>query len=488
MCFSWGVKLRGSRKWYVLAASSLGALLAAVMGTSVNVALPSLVGAFGTGFATVQWVVLSFLLTETVLLPIIGRLADMWGKRPLFISGFLIFTLGSLLCGLSPTIVWLILFRVVQGLGAALLVALGLAIVTDVFPNNERGKALGINGAVLSSGIVIGPTLGGFLVDTLSWHWVFFVGVPLGLLGGVIAWWFVPAGEPAGRQRFDLPGAGVLLVGLLSLSLALTLAQELGFAAPLILGLFGVSGVGIVAFVWLELHVPDPVLDLRLFRNADLSIGLLTGLATFVAIAGTIFLMPFYLEGVLGYTPQQVGLLMAVVPTVLVFAAPIAGSLSDRYGTRPVTVVGLALIFVGYLAVGTLSTETTALGYIFRFLPLGLGMGTFQSPNNSAIMGSVPRTRSGVAGGLLSMTRALGQTAGIAVLGTLWAARVFSRTSGELAADAVNAPLAAQVGGLHDMLLAVQMMIFLALALCVWDLVRKRKAVSAREIKTTPAD
>ena len=464
-----------NRKWFVLVAASLGTFLGTVMATSVNVALPSLVSALGTEFATVQWVVLSFLLTNAVLLPIVGRLADMFGKKSLFIAGYVIFTFGSLLCGLSQGIFWLISFRVVQGVGAALLTALGLAIVTDVFPDNERGKALGITGSVLSSGIVIGPTLGGFLVDAFSWHWVFFVGVPIGVVGTLLALRFVPAYEPEGGQHFDLPGAAALFSCLLALLLALTLGQQRGFGGALILGLFASSAFLLGFFCWLELRARDPVIDLRLFKNADLSIGLVTGFATFVSIAGTIFLMPFYLENILGYSPKNVGLLMAIVPVVLVFIAPVAGSLSDRFGARPITVIGLALVLTGYLAVGTLDEETSALEYVLLFLPIGLGMGVFQSPNNSAIMGSVPREKSGVAGGLLSETRALGQTSGIAILGTLWATRVAARAPGQVGGDATNAPVEAQIGGLHDMLSSIQVMIALALMLCVWDLFRRRK-------------
>ena len=442
------------------------------MATSINVAIPSVVRAFDSEFAVVQWVVLSYLLANSVLLPIIGRVADILGKKSLFVAGFGVFTLASLLCGISPSVGWLIGFRALQGVGAGMLLALGLAIVTDTFPSYERGKALGINGAILSVGIVVGPSLGGFLVDAFSWRWVFAIGVPVGIAGALLALRFVPADKPAGQQHFDLPGAAALFSFLLALLLALTLGQQRGFVSAEILTLFALSAVLLGVFLWLEHRSPEPILDLKLFRHPELSVGLASGLAAFVSIAGTIFLMPFYLENVLDYPPREVGLLMAVVPIVLVIVAPIAGSLSDRYGSRPVTVVGLGLVFVGYLAIGSLDQDTTALGYILRFLPIGLGMGIFQSPNNSAIMGAVPRERSGVAGGLLSMTRSLGQTAGIAVLGTIWSVRVNTRAEQALGGDATAAPIAAQVSGLHDMLHVVQVMIFLALLLCVWALFR----------------
>jgi MFS family permease len=204
-----------------------------------------------------------------------------------------------------------------------------------------------------------------------------------------------------------------------------------------------------------------------------------SGFVTFVSIAGTIFLMPFYLENILGYAPARVGLLMSVTPVLLVLTAPVAGLMADRYGERPITVIGLAFILVGYLLVGTLDENSSALGFVLRFLPLGLGMGTFQTPNNSAIMGSAPRQRSGVAGGLLALTRALGQTAGIAVLGGIWAGSVAARATaaGEaasVASGATAAPARLQVAGLHDMLLIIQVGILFALLLCSWDLRRRR--------------
>lgn len=458
-----------AHRWFVLVAASLGAFLATVTASSVNVAIPSLVEDLGTPFSLVQWVVLAYLLTNSVLLPIVGRAADLWGKKPLFLVGYAVYTLCALLCGAAGSIGWLIGFRALQGVGSALLVALSLALVTDAFPDEERGRALGVAGAVLSSGVVVGPTLGGLLIDALSWRWVFLMGVPIGLVGAILAWRVVPAGTPQRGSRFDLAGAGVLLGALLSLLLALTLGQERGFGAPLVLGLFGFGALMLAGFVGLELRTPDPLLDLRLFRSADLSIGLVSGLATFVAISGAIFLLPFYLENVLGYTPRGVGLLMAVAPVALVVVSPISGSLSDRFGVRPVTVVGLALILTGYLLAGTLGEETTALGYVLRFLPLATGMATFQSPNNSAVMGSVPRSASGTAGGLLSFTRTFGQTAGIAVLGTIWAA----------VAGGADAAPAAQVAGLRSALVVNQVMIALALALCVWDLVRRARRARA---------
>jgi EmrB/QacA subfamily drug resistance transporter len=467
------------RKWYVLAAVSMGIFLSTIDSSIVNVALPTLVRELNTDFATVQWVVLAYLLGLATLLLSMGRLGDMIGKKPIYITGFVAFTAGSVLCGLSPTVHWLILFRLVQAIGASMIMALGMAIVTEAFPPGERGKALGISGTVVSIGIVVGPTVGGLILDALSWHWIFFVNLPVGIVGTLMVLRLVPNLKPKGRQRFDLPGALSLFTGLLALLLGLTLGQSLGFGEIRVLLLFAAAVVFLAAFVAIELRSSSPMIELGLFRNTLFSINLVTGLATFVSMGGTIILMPFYLENVLGYGTRQVGLLMATVPLALAVVAPISGVLSDRVGTRPITVLGLLAMLLGFWTLTSLSPDTTTLGYVLRFLPVGVGMGIFQSPNNSAVMGAVPRERLGVASGLLSITRTLGQTMGIAVLGALWASRVFfyaGAAAGTDAADgATAAPAVDQVAGLHDTFLVVLVLLAIALSLSLWGLIKERR-------------
>jgi MFS family permease len=331
--------------------------------------------------------------------------------------------------------------------------------------------------------------LGGLLIGALSWHWIFFVNLPVGIVGIWMVVRFVPAVQPPGGQRFDFLGAATLFVSLLALMMALTLGQRLGFSQPGILALFAAWLISLAAFVVIEVKSQQPMIDLSLFKNRLFDINLITGFIIFVCMSGTILLMPFYLENVLGYDPQSVGFLLAIVPVAVGVTAPISGALSDRLGTRPITVIGLAMLLGGFLAVSTLSTETTAVGYVLRFLPIGMGIGTFQSPNNSAVMGSVPRTRLGVASGLLSVTRTLGQSTGIAALGALWASRVAYRAGGALPAGATEAPAAAQVAGLNDTFSVAVILIGLALLLAVWGLVqerRSRRPAAASEPPTPP--
>lgn len=465
---------RPAGRGWVLASASLAAFAASVMATAVNVVLPTLVEVLDAPFATIQWVVLAYLLASIALLPVIGRVADLWGKHRVFLLGFALYGVGSLACALAPDAATLIAFRTVQGVGSASLTALGLAIVTDAYPQRERGRALGINGAVISAGVVLGPSLGGLVGDLASWRWIFAGGVVVALAGGALAARVVPRYAPQPAGRFDAFGGALVVLALLCFSLGLTLGQRVGFDAPVVLALVAASLALAVAFVRVERRVPQPIVDLRLFRDPDVWIGLVAGSATFVAISGVIFLMPFYLAGVLGHPAWRVGVLMAITPVLLVVFAPLAGIATDRWGARPVTVAGMALLIVGYLGLGTLDTTTSAVGYVLRFVPIGMGMGLFQTPNNTAIMSAARRGGSGVAGSLLSLTRYLGQVVGTVGLGSLWAARSVVRAGAETGTDATTLAAAAQVAGLHDLLRVVQVLIALALALVVVDLVRRR--------------
>jgi EmrB/QacA subfamily drug resistance transporter len=446
--------------------------------------MPTLENQLDTRFAVVQWVVLAYLLTVTTLLAGIGRLADIVGKKSIYVIGFVVFTAGSVLCALAPTVGWLIGFRVLQAVGAAMTMALGPAIVTEAFPTSERGRALGIIGLAVSAGIIVGPTLGGVLLRYLSWHWIFLVNLPLGIIGTLVALRFVPATLPRGGQRFDYPGAALLFLSLISLLLALTFGQQFGFGSPPIMLLLAGWLLFLVLFIAVEWRVSQPIIDPRLFRNTTFSISLFNGYISFVLIASVLFLMPFYLENVLGFQSLIVGQLLAILPLTLGLTAPLSGWLSDKLGTTIMTVIGLAVLLIGYSRFGLLDVDTSKLGFVLILLPIGIGMGVFQSPNNSAIMGSVPPHQLGVASGLLAITRTLGQTTGIATLNALWASRVFAYAPDVSPDQMTNAPASAQVAALHDTFLVVVLLIGLALLLSVAGWLRRRW----RPLRQAPAE
>ena len=457
-----------SRKWYVMAAVSMGVFLATIDGSIVNVALPTLQADFDTSFSVVQWVVLSYLLTWATLSVSVGRIGDMIGKKKIYTFGYGVFTVASVAVGLSPNIYVMIGMRAVQAVGAAMVLSLGVGILTEAFPSTERGRALGIIGAMVSIGIVTGPTVGGFILQDLSWRWIFFVNLPIGVLGTIMAIRFVPDTPPPGGQRFDFAGGLTFLVSLLSALVALSIGQDIGFSDPLTISLLGFGLAGMVAFVLVEQRVAQPMLDLAMFRNVDFTIGLTTGFLSFMALRGLTTTGPFFLSDTLGLEIRQIGVVLAASPIALGIIAPFSGRAADRYGPRRITVVGLAVLFLSYLFIQTIGVETTAAQFAIVLVPVGLGMGIFQSPNNSAIMGSVPPHQLGVAGGMLGLNRLLGQIVGFAVLITFWASRSDAVIAGQSVRE-VEAIAFRQTN------LGGTIVVALALSLSIWALRRERQ-------------
>lgn len=437
-------------KWLAMLGIGLGVLMYTIDTSAVNIVLPTLVQTLNTSFATIQWVVLSYLLVITALVLGAARLGDIFGKKRLYLGGLIVFTISSLLCGLAPGVYWLIGFRGLQGFGAVFISALGAAIITEVFPNSERGRALGIIGAVVSLGVALGPTVGGLLIRIAGWRTIFWVNIPIGIIATFIILRFVPASVGSGvKQRFDTLGALVMTATLTCFALGMTDGQNQGFTSSTTLILLTTAAIGLACFLVLEASIKQPMLDLKIFHDLQFSLSLLTGVLVFIVIAGLIFILPFFLEWVKQYTTQQVGLLLAVSPILGGIVAPISGSLSDRFGPRVISLIGLVLMVIGCLLCSTFDTQLTELGYIVRVAPFGLGLGMFQSPNNSAIMGGVSREKLGIASGLLSLTRTLGQTAGLPLLGAIFASLTLSHANLPPYTDVKAAPIEALVYGVQ---------------------------------------
>lgn len=458
-------------KWLVLVSVAMGVFLATIDGSIVNIGLNTLVNDLQQPLNVVEWVVLAYMLTISTLLLSVGRLSDMVGKKKLYLAGIILFTLGSGLCGLASSVYWLIGFRVLQAIGAVLMMAIGMAIVTETFPSAERGKALGVMGMMVSLGIIAGPTIGGIILQSLSWHWLFFVNLPVGLIGAVMVFLFVPNDGRRTKQRFDFAGAGVMFLVMICLLLGLSISQERGFNNLTVAGLLLTALVALVVFLLIESKSPNPMINLLMFRNRQFSINLITGFLVFVCMAGMTLLFPLYLQNVLQYGSGQTGLMLAVTPLFVSVVAPLSGALSDRTGSRPITTLGLFIIVIGFIGVSSLSENTTTLGYLIRFVPVGIGIGLFQSPNNSAVMGSVSRDNLGVASSLLSLTRTMGQTTGITVLSTVWENRVAFYNGGFLEFGATFAPVKAQVAGLQDTVHLSIALLMLALSISIWALI-----------------
>ncbi len=455
-----------------------GVILATIDGSIVNIALPTIRTDLDTTFRMVQWVPIGYLLVIAGLTLGTGRLGDILGKKRIYTVGFVVFTLGSMLCGLAPSIGFLIGFRLIQALGAVMILALGAAILTEAFPPNERGKALGFIGTFVSIGIVTGPAVGGLLISALDWRWIFYVNLPVGIIGTLLAIRFVPNLPPAPGQKMDYRGAALLSITLLSLAFALTRGQDAGFFDGTNLMLYAVVVAGVAGFIALERRLESPMIRLDIFRNPLLSVSIITGFITFVVLSAVFLLMPFYLEGVLGFDVRTVGLLVGAGPLVLGVISPMSGALSDRIGVRRLTLAGLVILSVTYLALRSLDVNTEWWQYVLLAIPIGVGVGVFQSPNNSAIMGTMPREYSGVAAGILSITRLMGQIVGFALLGSFWASRVLANT-GTPVVDATRAPAAAQVAGIHDTFLLGFVLMAVAAMLGFWGFRKERRLAPA---------
>lgn len=461
----------------------MGVFMATLDASIVNISLPTLVDSFQTSLATIEWVILSYTLVLTSLMLGAARLGDMFDKKKLYMGGLTVFTLGSLLCGLSPTVGWLIAARALQGLGATFMQALGSAIVTEIFPSNERGRALGVMGSTVSVGIAVGPPLGGLLIGLFGWASIFWVNIPIGILTWFIIRRFVPASKAVRKgQRFDAVGALILFSTMGAYALGMTMGQNEGFRTLPVLLLLGVAIAGLVTFLVVERRASQPMVDLSMFRNPLISANLLMGFLVFIVLAGG-FILPFFLQNVLGYSTQMVGLLMMANPIAMGLVAPLAGSLSDRFGSRVISLVGLVIMIFACLGMATLHQGIGPLGIVLRLIPLGLGFGIFQSPNNSAIMGAAPRERLGVVSGLVSLSRTLGNTTGLPLMGSIFTAQVLAFSGLQTGHAVTSAEPLALIAGITNTYLTAVFFILAALSLAVfaWQFDRRKRAISASE-------
>ncbi len=422
-------------KWGAMLAIGIGMFMGALDMSIINVSLPTLMIQLNTEFVVVQWVIISYNLVMTSVMLGVARLGDMYDKKTLNILGLFLFTLGSFLCGLSLNVSWLIAFRVLQGLGAVIMQALGMAMIVESVPSHERGRSIGILGSTSSIAFALGPAIGGVILGSIGWRWIFLFNVPFGVFALWAAIKFLPKiHSRETNQKFDILGACILFIALGCFALGMTLGQDQGFKIGLVQMLLMAAAVGFILFLFIERKIRFPMVDLTLFKNIGFCLNLMMGFIAFVTISG-FFLMPFFLQFVRHYTPKQIGFIMMVTPVCVGIFSLISGNLSDRLGTKGLSISGMLLIAAGCLSVSTLTPETGVTGYLMRLVPLAIGLGTFSAPNNSAVMGAAPPERLGVASGLLSLSRSLAQTVGMPVMGTIFSATLVSYTKMETLPD-----------------------------------------------------
>ncbi len=406
-------------QWIALSVTTVGALLASIQGSALLIALPNILTELHATFLTIMWVLIGYLLITTVLTPLIGRLADIWGRKRLYISGFIMFALGSLLAGLAQPQFHggdLIIGRVIQGTGAALLVTNSTAIVTDAFRKGQVGLGLGVNQIAGAAGFLIGPIVGGLLTE-FSWRWVFLFNVPFAILGALWGAWRLR--EPvvfAGHQHIDWIGAITLTLGLAGTLLALSLLAFPLLSPAATYTILAIGILGLVLFGVIEPRIKEPLVDLRLFRHRLFLFANLSGLLNGIARGAVLFLLIFFLQGPYGQDPLRAGLLLIPFGAAFMAIGPLSGILSDRIGSRILAPVGLGISALGLLGLATVSPSTPYWLLAVYMALMGGGSGFFVSPNTNAIMSSVEPQRRGAAAGILNMLNNTGQMLSIAIV------------------------------------------------------------------------
>ena len=407
-------KLKG-RRYSILFSVMLGGIMGPIDASIVNVILPTISQSFKVSIALSQWVPMVYLLTISSLLLFYGRLGDIFGYKNIFLTGLGGFVVVSCFCGFSPTIYFLIAFRALQGLFAGMMMSVSFAIITSTFPTEERGKAIGINAISTSAGLAIGPSLGGFITSLLGWRFVFYINLPIGIIAILWGLRVIPKikGQPA---KIDAKGAIISLIFLFSLLLVVNNFQNQGFNS-ITSFMLAVAVVSFILFIFIEKRTPEPMLNLSLFKNATFSLANISALLNFMSQYVMVFVTPFYLQRVLHFPSNRVGLIMTCFPLAVMSVAPFSGYISDRIGTTLLACVGTGLCSLSLFFMSRLNSSPKLLDIISALALFGIGTGIFQSPNTSAAMGSVPKNHLGIASGILATIRNVGMFAGIATAG-----------------------------------------------------------------------
>ncbi len=406
----------------VLLIACIGALMAPLDSTIVSVSIPTIASSLSMDYASIIWVPTGYLVALAVLILSIGRLSDIRGRKPIFVLGFAIFVVGSFLCSIAQSGAELILFRILQGIGAAFFGATATAIVTDVFPRSERGKALGINAMAVYIGLSAGPPLGGILTQAFGWQSIFYINIPIGIVVIILATFKLKESVLAPKkEKFDLLGLFTFSIGLIALLVALTVGDMMGWTSLGTVSLLLVALVFLAAFYLIEKRLGcRAMLDItlimknRLFASANV-----TALLNYTSYFGVSFLISFYLQKVLGMSVLDAGLILLIMPMVMAILSPVSGLVSDRIGSKTLSSAGMVLIGAGLLWMGMLTVSSDTMHVSIGLLIVGLGMGIFATPNTSAVMGSVRRSQLGVASGTLATMRFVGQASSLAIMGAI---------------------------------------------------------------------
>ena len=409
-----------NRRWWALGAMCFALFMVMLDSTVVNVALPSIQRSLDASTASLEWTVNAYTLSFAVLLVTGGRFGDLFGRRKAFLAGVTIFALSSGAIGFAPSDTWLVAWRAVQGVGAALMMPATLSIITNAFPPAERGKAIGTWAGVSAMALAIGPVVGGFLVQSVSWQSIFFLNLPVAAGAILIALFAVrESRDETVRQSIDVPGVLTLTIGLGALVLALVQGNEWHWGSTREIILYAVAVIGITSFVLVERRSRAPMVDFRFFRSRTFAGANIVAFIVSFAMLAMFFFMALYMQNVLGYSPLQAGVRFLPSTMMIMFIAPFAGRLTDRVGPRPLITFGLLCVSGAVFWQSHMTIDSGYSSLLPGFVLMGVGMGFVMSPMSTAAMNSVEQTKAGVASGILSMNRMVGGTFGVAILGAM---------------------------------------------------------------------
>jgi EmrB/QacA subfamily drug resistance transporter len=409
-------------RWAIFGLVSVGTFMTTLDSSIVNIALPSIARSFDTPISgLVEWVVIVYLVVIAATLLAFGRLADLVGRERIWVAGLAVFTVGSLLSGLAPTLTLMIGARAIQGLGASLIFAPALALIVDAFPLAQRGQALGLIALIVSLGVTAGPTIGGLIAESFDWRWIFFVNLPLGVVGLLIARYVFRFRRGGGTGRLDVPGAALLGVGLAALSLALSFGSEWGWTSAALLATVVVGLAALGTAVVVERRQREPLVNVGELLSARLGLPLASFLFSIIALFAVGFLLPFYSEELRGFGPLGAGLLLTPYSIALAVASPIAGRLADHGRGRWLPPIGLGMAAVGLFLLSLIGTATSPFEVGLWLAISGVGQGLFIAPNTREVMNALPSEESGRASGLIATTRVVAQSLSVAISGAVFA-------------------------------------------------------------------
>ena len=398
----------------------VGTFMSALDSGAVNLAMPLIREAFGTSLSMVEWIVTAYLLVISSLLLSFGRLADLYGHKKVYSTGFTVFIAGSLLCGISTGIGMLIVCRVIQALGAGMLMATGPAIITNAVPPERRGKALSVTAIAVALGTSAGPTIGGVLATLWGWKSIFFINLPVGIIGLILVHRNIPQDEKTTAVPFDIAGSVLVFFALLLFLLPLSLSGDYHIPLPAFLGSIATGLILIACFIFLELRQEHPMLNLHFFRNRIFAASNAAAVFIYMAQFIMVFLAPFYLQNLRNYTAMFSGLIYLPMPLATMCIAPVSGAISDKFDGKYISSAGALIMAIGLFLLSFLRIDTTLWYIVLGMIITGLGFGMFQTPNNSAIMGNAPQKNRGTASGTLATMRNIGMALGVAISGSLF--------------------------------------------------------------------